>query len=302
MTRTNKRASMTAAAVIGMLFCLMATSLLAGADPWEDQVKQAYDYANWGPDTGQMIAGIAVSRHTLPWLDGMWRIWPEDDYSVEVVDSEHVSRIRQYWIGETENPENPASRLLIEMIVGRSHQVIQEYLITRYIESQALIAREPGVNYGFNLGHLSFVYTEDGGSSFTTIDFVRHNVLFMFYAEGPLRYELANIAQALDSELSQNSEFTQWTSIDGLPELSHFCPHRYEIEVGDSTPFVIRFYDQPTRPARYLWTVDTGGIDTNRDGSYIYISDAVGYQEVTLAVINDLGLFDVAQTNIDVYP
>jgi len=287
---------------VGFLVCLTAASLTAFADPWEDQVKQAYDYVNWGPDTGRVIAGIFVTRQVLPWLNDMWKVWPEDEYSISRVAGGSVSRIRQYWIGEIEDPEKPQSELLIEMVVGPSHIAVQEYLISRYVASQALVVRARGRDYGLSLGHLSFVLTDDGGATYSEIDFARHNVLFILSAEGPIQGELRDIAIALDQALRQQPEEAAFEDLGDLPKLDYFCMQDSEIVVGDSSPIIVTFEKPQQWSVRYLWDFAEGGIDRDADGRFVYIGDTLGAQWIRLTVINSLGLFVIEEIQIDVVP
>lgn len=301
MTRYQRKRSCIAV-IAGLFLCLTVISLSVDADPWEDQVKQAYDYANWGSDTGRVIPGIAVSSEVLYWLTDMWRIWPEDEYSIDRVDAGVVSRIRQYWIGEVVDREKLQSKLLIEMIVGPTHTAVQQYLISRYVSSQALVVRNRGQDYGLSLGHVSFVLTDDLGVTFSTIDFARHNVLFMLSAEGPLQGELRQIAEALDQALLQQTEETAFENLADLPRLSYFCTQYGEIAVGEASPIIVAFGTPQQQPIRYLWSFHTGGIDQDADGRFVYFGETPGTEWIRLTVINDLGLYDIEEAQIDVTP
>lgn len=258
-------------------------------------VKEKYDFANWGPETGKVISGVAISEKVLPQLNSMKKVWREDNYSVEIDQEIRYAVIRKWWQMEDDQFD-------ISMVVGPSFEAAKEYLISRYIETQ----REPplvkpsGREFGLNLGNVCFVTVEEEDEAFSSIDFIRHNVLFMMRAEGNVRMSLRNMAETLDALLLKKTPVGSYDKLPDLPTIKTFFPEKAKINLGEETLLTLEIINPQQKELRYFWTMSGGGVDKDLLENFVYYGAEVGKQHIIVTVVNEIGLLDSKSVDIEV--
>jgi hypothetical protein len=258
-------------------------------------VKEKYDFANWEKETGKVISGVAISEEVFPQLRSLRKVWPKDNYSLEKVQETTYTRIRQWWRSEQDEFE-------VTMVVGPTLEATKQYLILRYAVTQ----REPplikpaGRRFGLNIGNICFVTTEKGGEEFTTIDFIRYNILFMMRAEGVLRKQLRLIAEGLDALMLKKKMFAKYEDLPDLPTVKTFSAEKTEIKLGEDVPLILKVNNPQQRDLRYFWMMTGGGVEKDLPERFVYHGGEKGKQHVTVTVVNDLGLYSSKSLDIKV--
>ena len=248
-------------------------------------VKEKYDFANWEKETGKVISGVAISEEMFAPLKSLRKVWPKDNYSVEKIQEATYTRIRQWWRSERDEFE-------VTMVVGPTFEAAKQYLIRQYDETQ----REPplikpsGRRFGLTIGNVCFVTTEKERADFATIDFIRHNVLFMMRAEGALRKQLRSIAEDLDALMLKKKMFAKYGDLPDLPTVKTFSAKKTEIKLGEDVPLILKVNNPQKRQLRYFWTMTGGGVEENVPEGFVYHGGEKGKQRITVTVVNDLGL------------
>ena len=54
------------------------------------------------------------------------------------------------------------------------------------------------------------------------------------------------------------------------------------------------------RPLRYFWTMDSGGVEEDGLGRFLYYGETAGIERITVTVTNDLGLRASATAKVTV--
>jgi hypothetical protein len=258
-------------------------------------VKEKYDFANWEKETGKVISGVAISEEMFPQLSSLRKVWPKDNYSLENVQGATYTRIRQWWRSERNEFE-------VMMVVGPTFEAAKQYLIRQYDETQ----REPplikpaGRRFGLTIGNVCFVTTEKEGAEFATVDFIRHNVLFMMRAEGALKNQLRLIAEGLDALMLKKKMFAKYGDLPDLPTVKTFSAKKTEIKLGEDVPLILKVNNPQKRRLRYFWTMTGGGVEENLPEGFVYYGGEKGRQHITVTVVNNLGLLSSKSLDIEV--
>ena len=261
-------------------------------------IKEQYDYGNWGDGSGEVISGLRISEKILPQLKSMEAAWQSDDYAVRKIQDHTFAEIRQWWRSES-------GLLYATMVVGPSFDAVKEYLIFQYTATSMVPppVRPAGRQFAMEIGNLSFV-TEEGknAGSFSSIDFMRHNVLFMMRAEGSVQKDLRAMAEALDALLLKKMPVTRYDLHPDLPRIITFSTEKTRIRPGEKVPLNLEVHHTPQNKIHYDWTMTGGGVEKNFLGKYVYYGGEEGNQHITVRVVNELGLQDSASLNISVVP
>ncbi|MCP4664440.1 MAG: hypothetical protein GY856_54345 [bacterium] len=250
-----------------------------------ERLKALYDFPRWHEETGEVISGVAVSAAVVAQLESMTTTWPQAFYALDRLGDREYTVIRQRW-------ESEQGEVDVTMVVAPTLAAAQEYLIFRYANTQREkpLVMPRGDELGLDLGHLAFVLPEDGSDGFVRIDFLRHNVLTMLRAEGGLRGELRAVAEAIDRELRAKESALSTDRLPERPLIRTFHPQRSKIRRGQKVPLVLDVDSPGDRPLRYFWTMDSGGVEENLLGWFLYYGEGPGDQRITVTVVNDLGL------------
>jgi hypothetical protein len=289
-----------------LIFCvvLAITTILFGkALGQHDQVvqerinlvKEKYDFANWEKETGKVISGVAVSKEIFPQLRSIRKVWPNDNYSLEKIQEATYTRIRQWWRSKRDEFE-------VTMFVGPTFEAAKQYLIKQYVETQreSPLIKPAGRRLGLTIGNICFVTTEKEGADFATIDFIRHNVLFMMRAEGVLRKQLRSIAERLDGLMLKKKTFAKYEDLSDLPTIKTFSPEKKEIKLGEDVPLILKVNNPKKKELRYFWTMTGGGVEKDLPERFVYHGGEKGKQHITVTVVNDLGLNNSKSLDIEV--
>jgi hypothetical protein len=259
-------------------------------------VKEQINFANWGSETGKIISGVAITEKILPLLGTLRKVWKEDNYDIEKSQDITYIKIRKWWHLEKEQFE-------VTMVVCPSFEDAKDYLIKYYIETQ----REPpliksyGREYGLKIGNISFVTTGDSlVESFSSIDFIRHNIIIMMRAEGNIQMELKNMAEALDILLLKKKPVEKFEQLPELPKIKSLSPEKSKINLGDNIALKLEIDNPEDRELHYFWTMTGGGVKKSYLENFEYQGGEEGKQEITVIVVNDIGLYDSKSITIEV--
>ena len=258
-------------------------------------VKERTNFANWGRETGKVISGVVISEKPLPQLSALRKVWREDNYSAETARKVTYIRIRKWWRLEDEQFE-------ATMVVGPSFVAMKEYLLLRYAETQREppLIKTPGRKLGLKIGNVCFVTAEEEGEAFSSIDFIRHNVLIMMRAEGDVRMKLRAMAETIDGLLLKQKPVRKYEQLRDRPTIRAFSAEKKKVKFGENTPLRLEVRNPQDRELRYVWTMTGGGVKKNLVGNFVYQGGEKGKQRLTVTVVNDVGLYDSESVNIEV--
>ena len=258
-------------------------------------VKEKMDFDNWGRETGKVISGAVISEKTLPQLSTLRKVWREDNYSADTVQKVTYIRIRKWWrMGD--------DQFEVTMVVGPSFGAMKEYLLLRYVETQREppLIKTPGRKFGLKIGNVCFVTAGREGEAFSSIDFIRHNVLIMIRAEGDVRTKLKAMAETIDALLLKQKPAKKYEQLQDRPTIRAFSAEKNKIKFGENIPLKIEVRNPRDRELRYLWTITGGGVKKNLVGDFVYQGGEKGKHRVTVTVVNDVGLYDSKPIDIEV--
>lgn len=258
-------------------------------------VKDRTNFANWGSEIGKIISGVSISEQILPQLSTLRKVWKEDSYSVEEIQKVTYTKIRKWWQLE-------ANQYDVTMVVGPSFDAAKEFLLLRYVETQREppLIKPPGRQFGLEIGNVCFVTTEDGGETFSSIDFIRHNVLFMMRSEGNFQKNLRTIAVTLDTLLLKKTPVGSYEQLPDLPAIKTFSMGKPKIKLGEESLLTLEINNPQQRELRYFWTMTGGGIEKNLLENFVYYGAEAGKQQITVTVVNDIGLYYSKSVEIEV--
>ncbi|NIM14949.1 MAG: hypothetical protein GTO45_23535 [Candidatus Aminicenantes bacterium] len=267
-------------------------------------VKEKYDFANWGSETEKVIPGLAISEKTLPQLSGLEKAWKEDHYRIIKIRETAFLVMRQWWKADDRQFD-------VKMVVCPTFAAAKRCLIFHYADTtrKTPLIKPPGRKFGLDMGNLCFVMPEktaapgrDGNFSyaFSSIDFIRHNVLFMMRAEGSLKKELGTMAGILDNHLLEKKPVTTYSQLKDIPLITRFSCERIDIKRGESVPLLLEVSNTGKRELHYSWRMTGGGIEKDANGNFLYYGGDVGSQTITVTVLNDLGLYSSKSLEVKV--
>lgn len=284
-----------------LIFCLMGfnAGVLAGVEQQQAQeverekelkrVMERYEYSKWTPDTGRVTAGVSVNRRLLRRVRGLEQVWERDSYTIETVGKTTYTKIRKWWKREK-------GQLEVTMVVSPSLNAAKEYLIHRYANTELSAGnmdKKVSVRaLKMDIGHICFASPVRKGEGYSSIDFIRNNVLFMLRAEGDVRGELGIVARSLEALLLQREAVKSRTLLVERPVVAHFSALKARIKLGESVPLRLEVHNPVGEELRYTWKMTGGGIEKGLTGNYVYYGGEVGKHTVTVTVINDFGLHE----------
>lgn len=258
-------------------------------------VKEKYDFAKWEPETGRVISGVAISEKILPQLSPMKKVWQKDNYSVENIQKVTYIKVRKWWRLENDQFE-------VTMVVGPTFEAAKQYLILRYATTQMEppLIKPPGREFGLDIGNVCFVTAEKRGETFSSIDFIRHNILFMMTAEGAVQKNLRAMAEALDALLLKKTPVEKYEQLPDLPTIKTFSAERAKINLGENVFLTLEVYNPQQRELHYFWTMTGGGVEKDLLENFVYYGGDYGKQHIIVTVVNDIGLHDSEAVDIEV--
>jgi hypothetical protein len=280
-----------------LVFCVHAQA--QSQEVWEQHirfVKAKTDFANWGKETNQVIPGLAISPSLLPRLKGLRAAWPRANYTLEMYQKSPYVRIRQWWVSDQNQFE-------AVMVVGETFTAAKEYLLKQYIETQkkpALI-KTPAKNFQIKLGNVCFVTeTDDKVEAFSTLDFIRHNVVIMLRAEGNLQTQMRAMAEKMDDLLLKHKAVKEYDQLPDIPKIKSMTLDKKIIKLGEEASLTLRIHNPQDRELRFDWQLSAGGVRQDRAEKLFYQGTEPGQQQIKAIVMNDLGLFSLASAEIEV--
>lgn len=260
-----------------------------------EQLKKLYDFENWEPETGKVISGLVISRKVIPALGNLRKVWKTDSYRIDRARKGTYVSIRKWWRLEDEQFD-------VTMVVGPTFQAAKEYLISTYANTQREppLVKTPGRKFGLKIGNVCFVTAEREGEAFSSIDFIRHNVLIMIRAEGNVRMKLKAMAETIDALLLKQKPAKKYEQLQDRPTIRAFSAEKNKIKFSENTSLKIEVRNPRDRELRYLWTITGGGVKKNLVGDFIYQGGEKGKHRVTVTVVNDIGLYDSRSVDVEV--
>lgn len=280
-----------------MVFCVHAQA--QSQEVFEKHIKYVKEktaFANWGKETNQVIPGLDISPQLLPRLKDLKSARPQANYVLEHYQKTPYVKISQWWKSEKD-------QLVAVMVVGPSFTAAKEYLLKQYVETQkapALI-KIPAQKFKLKIGNVCFVTTQDNqGETFSSLDFIRHNVIIMLTAEGELQNHLRDMAERLDALLMKHKSVKRYDQLPDIPKILSLALARKSIKAGDETPFTLSIRNPRDRKLHYDWKLSAGGVRQDHAGQFFYQGTEPGQQQIEAIVMNDLGLFNRASVAIKV--
>jgi len=262
-----------------------------------ETVKEEYDFDNWGAEEGKVISGVAISEEIFPLLSQMKKVWPEDNYNVNNIQQSTFIEIRKWWRSGNDEFE-------VKMVVGPTFEAAKEYLILSYTctQRESPLIKPPGHAFGLNIGDVCFVTAKKQGQAFSSIDFIRHNVIFIMRAEGSIQSELGTMAKTLDRLLQKQDPVGTYTELPELPAITTFSSRKTNITLGDEVILRVKVHNPQDRQLHYFWDMTGGGIEKDLSGNFVYYGSEDGNQIIAMTVVNDMGLYNTRTLNIKVMP
>jgi hypothetical protein len=289
--RTRDYKILSWATAIAALFFLAVGLDIAGLEKGSFQeemklIKEKYGFAHWTAEPGKIVSGLAVSGKILPRLNSLRKVWPDDLYSLEKVGKVIYVKIRKWWRSGDDEFE-------VTMAVGPTFEDVKNYLIRRYAETQRLppLIKSAGAEFGLKVGNVCFVTPETGGEVFSTIDFIRWNILFEMRAEGGVRKDLRAMAGILDELLLAKKPVGLYDQLPDLPRIKSFEAEAQLMKRGEKTILRLTMVNPGQRNLYYFWTMTGGGVEKDLRQNFIYSGSEEGVQQISVAVANDVGLY-----------
>jgi hypothetical protein len=265
------------------------------------KVKKEYNYANWGSETGEVIAGVDISKKILPQLCSKKKVWKNDDHSIQKIHDTTCTVIYKWWREEKAGDDFRAT-----MVACPTFAAAKKYLITRYAGFVAPPSskKQPGAQFGLNIGSICFVAprVQAGSRSFSTIDFIRHNVLFLLSGRGKTCKELAAIAETLDDLLKKKKPVKSYNQLKERPRITHFSSEKKKITVGESVRLHVKVKNPLDSELYRTWRISSGGIEGDPGEGFFFYGEEEGRHNITHIIINNVGLYDCKSLIIEVCP
>ncbi len=286
---------------------ILVFSLLLVEDIWgqkEDlllkrltETKEKYEFNKWGPETGKVISGIAVSEKLLPQLKTLKKMWKRDNCRLITINKKEYAEIHNWWKRDEHQFE-------ITMVTAPTSQDAQEFLVRRYAETQQMQppTKPRGGEFRLELGNVCFVMPEKDSEGFSSIDIIWHNIVIMMHAEGKFKGELAGIARTLDALLQEKKPTKRLDLHPERPTIQSFTSEKTRIIVGRYAPLTVNVDNPQKRKLYYFWKMSGGGVDKGLTGQFVYYGGEPGKHKITVTVLNDLGLYDTRSLEIEVIP
>lgn len=291
----NRRRIASLAVIAAALFSSVAVSQLDVAELIEE-MRSAQGADAWTSDRPGLIAGVAVSASTVPQLEGFDAIWPDPMVSAVDVLEHRYAVIQQRWIsGESE--------VEIEMAVTDSFDGAVAYLLYRHALTEVGVADNvwpTGASVGLAVGDAALVLAEEEGDTFIAIDFIRNNTVFLLRAAGEAREMLRSIAEHLDALLVAQTPVPTYEDLPDLPHVFRLCPQQGTVYLGQTTSLILDVESPGDRALYFIWTLSGGGIEGDDPAGFAFQGTTLGTCLVRLTVINSLGLYVVAETEVEV--
>jgi len=293
--------SLCTALCIGLILTLCP--VLKAGDPADvlsperlNRLKAQYRYESWRDETGGVISGFRVSEDILPQIRGMENAWPADNYALITTENGICAEIRRCWTSGT-------GRLDVTLVVGPAFDAVKSYLISAYAHTSMISppVRPGGRQFGLDIGEVCFVmpdHQKNGG--FSSVDFIRHNVLFRLKSEGDVNRHLKAMAETLDALLMRKETAADMDQHPERPRIQTFLPQKSPIRLGEETALDLKVRQAAPRSLHYDWTLSGGGVRKDLLDQFLYYGGEEGDHQVTLTVINEMGLLDTASFNISV--
>lgn len=253
--------------------------------------KIKYDFANWKIETRKVIPGIRISEKTLPQLRKMEKVW-KDNYSIEKIKNITYPVIQKLWAEDNRLD----SQLAITMVVTPTFNAAKRYLIYHYATTSGKL---PEREKEKDIGNICFL-TTTGHGHFSSIDFIRYNVLIMIWARGQIKYKLKSTAGQLDKLLLKEKPASCYLKLKQIPRITHFSCEDTKIKWREHVPLHLEINNPAAGQVRCLWEMSGGGIEKDLQGNFIYYAEEKGNQKITVTAVNDLGLWDSKSLEIQV--
>jgi len=258
-------------------------------------VKEMYIFDKWEGETGKVISGIPFALESFPQLSDMKKVWNEDNYSLENRDKTDYVNITKWWRSNREE-------LLVSMIVCPSLDSAKEYLISRYADTQEEVPaiKDQGSRFDLDVGNICFVTFNRENQGFSSIDFIRNNILFMIKAEGKIQGDLRKIAGTIDAQLQRKTPVKKLRDHPDNPRIEKLTSEKSRIPIGEKVQLKLEVKNETGGEIRYFWNMPGGGISKDYLDNFIYYGGEKGKQEITLTIVNELGLYDTRSVLIEV--
>lgn len=293
-----------------LAFCLMVIPLGGGPrsrDFLQERLYMAmeeYGYNQWRSDVSGVIPGVPTPGKILEILEGIPKVWKNDDYSIERIPGEAYVNviIRKLWA-------QGANKLDATMTVCPTFKLAKKYLIFQYASTQMepMIAKPVGSTLGLKIGDICFATPGKKEGSFSSIDFIRCNVVIMMRAEGSLQDKLKKMAAIMDTELNvPGKKKASYSQLQGIPRITlpeKLVEMQPEIKLGTSLSLdlkVEKLLPGQFDETRYFWRLTGGGVDEDSSGNFHYYGGDLGEQTITVTTVNELGLHDSKTLKIKV--
>lgn len=297
MERQNIRTSWLLAALVLLVAGQGMSQPADDLDRRVRQAKEAYGFANWSPETGRVISGVVLSEKTIPEAAPLREVWKDGDYSVQRDAPYPRATIHKLWRLE-------GNELDVTMAVTTTHDAAKEYLISSYAytERAPLLIRPSGRRFGVNTGNVCFVITEDEGKTFSSIDFIRDNVVITMRARGNGRQQLKGIAERLDGLLLKKRPAKEYARLPDLPRITALSPRETTVKLGATVPLRLQVRDPSESGTRYFWAITGGGVRRDLVEEFVYQATETGKQRITITVVNGVGLYASKSVDVEVVP
>jgi hypothetical protein len=259
-------------------------------------VKEKLNFSKWPVVSGNLRSGLAISSDILPQISKMRLVEPEDDFRIERLQKMQFIEINRKWKYEK-------NRFDAVMITATTSESARNHLILRYAYSQPdpPPVKRMGADFGLKIGDICLVTPEDSaGESFTSIDFVRDNVIIMLSAEGGIRKELRAMAKTIDAMLLKNKSALKYDDLPDIPRIKTFSVEKSKIHLGEKVPLSVEINNPGNNKLNFYWEVTGGGVEKNLLDQFIYYAGDPGKQKIQLTVINDVGLYHTQTLNVEV--
>ncbi len=247
----------------------------------KEEIKARCVYETWKPEFEGVIQGVAISHNTLEELKCMLKVWEKDDYRIRTIKSvpNPIVIIRKCWV---ENKD----QLEVTMVVGHTFDEVKEYLISQYYGAQYApqMVRKSDPEVDLKIGDVCFVTSGKKEGTFSSIDFVRNNVVIMMRARGCLKIKLKKMAIEVDRLLTANGTVPRYSDLKEIPHVT-LSPKPKPIKLGMSVVLM-----KPDKKLRYFWKLTGGGVEKDPEGNFVYYAGDVGKQTITVTAVNELGL------------
>ena len=180
------------------------------------------------------------------------------------------------------------------MVVGRTLEAAKQYLILHYANTHRNppLIKRPGKEFGLCIGTGCFVTPTAQKGSFSTIDFIRRNVIIMLEAKGQLTVNLKEIAKRLDQMLQHNETKKCFDELSAIPRITEFSCPGTRINLGDTIPLKLEVRKSGYSKLLHYWKMTGGGVERDRGGMFMYYGGELGKQTIMVTTMNELGLYD----------